>query len=285
MMHTRTHHDSPPRRGDFSHPVPPAARHAFTLIELLVVVSIIALLIAILLPSLKKARAVSKRVACLANNHQLGIAWTAYTIEWRGGLFDYTLQRPDKLIWIGVLHKYFADSTAVLLCPSTVDPPGTEGLGNSGTPGMRMGMARLAWSEQRAGYQPGAPFDRGSYSYNINLCPTVWKTYNIKGNVFQTVNQIRIPAQTPIVGDGTFRSGAPGIPGTLKLFPSDLDNPEATLSITTADWAFRWVSNRHDDATNITFVDGHAAPVPLVEVWSLKWHRNYDTTTPVSGAP
>ncbi|GJM26444.1 MAG: hypothetical protein DHS20C16_28590 [Phycisphaerae bacterium] len=60
------------------------AIHAFTLVELLVVISIIALLVAILLPSLKKARDQAKAVKCGANLHQVGVAFTMYQESFKG---------------------------------------------------------------------------------------------------------------------------------------------------------------------------------------------------------
>jgi len=59
-------------------------RHAFTLIELLVVVSIIALLIAILLPALSQAKRMALKVACGSDLRQVGIALTAYATDHRG---------------------------------------------------------------------------------------------------------------------------------------------------------------------------------------------------------
>ena len=56
----------------------------FTLIELLVVVSIIALLLAILIPSLQKAREQAKDVVCKANMHSIGQAFTMYAEKFSG---------------------------------------------------------------------------------------------------------------------------------------------------------------------------------------------------------
>ncbi len=55
--------------------------NAFTLIELLVVIAIIALLLAILTPSLNMAKEHAKRAVCLAHTHGLGIAWVLYAEE------------------------------------------------------------------------------------------------------------------------------------------------------------------------------------------------------------
>ncbi|MDX1683458.1 MAG: type II secretion system protein, partial [Phycisphaeraceae bacterium] len=53
----------------------------FTLVELLVVISIIALLIAMLLPSLGRARYTAKNVLCLANLKQQGVGVTTYATD------------------------------------------------------------------------------------------------------------------------------------------------------------------------------------------------------------
>lgn len=56
-------------------------KRAFTLIELLVVIAIIGLLLAIIMPALKKATAYARKITCQSNMHQLGVAMSIYEIE------------------------------------------------------------------------------------------------------------------------------------------------------------------------------------------------------------
>ncbi len=110
-----------------------AARSCFTLIELLVVISIIALLIALLLPALDRARTVSRIPVCAANERQLAtgtIAWgtdndgdlpdpssySNHTVLNRGmrGRIDFWTQLnpeyiPGKEVWYCPAGLFFAD--------------------------------------------------------------------------------------------------------------------------------------------------------------------------------
>lgn len=82
-----------------------AVRRGFTLIELLVVVAIIALLIAILLPALGRAREQSRAVACGANLRSFGQAAYTYATEWDGYVLRGDLDSKE-LFWPLAFARY-----------------------------------------------------------------------------------------------------------------------------------------------------------------------------------
>ena len=74
---------------------------AFTLIELLVVISIIALLMAILMPVLSRAREQGKRACCLSNLKQLMLAWGMYADDNNGRIVMGCTQKSAETAWGG----------------------------------------------------------------------------------------------------------------------------------------------------------------------------------------
>ncbi len=78
----------------------------FTLVELLVVIGIIAVLLAMLMPALQRARTQTKRVQCMANMHQWAIALQGYAAANKGS-FPYNLDGQD-MSWIGATVQQFA---------------------------------------------------------------------------------------------------------------------------------------------------------------------------------
>jgi len=97
-------------------------RHAFTLIELLVVISIVALLVAILLPVLGAAKEASNKVICASNLHQISVATTLYNADFKDAYPQYTGDvRPYLAPYMGITVFYPAPK--VFLCPTSLNKP------------------------------------------------------------------------------------------------------------------------------------------------------------------
>ena len=101
------------------------ARHrtGFTLVELLVVIAIIALLIAVLMPALARARVVSRRTVALSNLRQLGVGLNAYA-QVNGDAFPTLSQHEEKgFLGLSVLARLHQITEKAFLNPATEDQP------------------------------------------------------------------------------------------------------------------------------------------------------------------
>jgi prepilin-type N-terminal cleavage/methylation domain-containing protein len=126
-----------------SKPQPARARRgAFTLIELLVVIAIIAILAAMLLPALSRAKAKAQGIQCMNNGKQLQLAWNMYALEntervppvddnyltvgtpaewstnWCGGtMTDASNSTNELTLTLGLIYRYI-NSIKVYKCPA-----------------------------------------------------------------------------------------------------------------------------------------------------------------------
>jgi prepilin-type N-terminal cleavage/methylation domain-containing protein/prepilin-type processing-associated H-X9-DG protein len=123
-------------------------RPGFTLIELLAVIATIAILAALLLPILGRAKVKAQRAACFSNLHQLGVAWQMYYTDnggllvpsypgspevWvRGNMTNAAEAVDPSLIAQGRLYHY-AQNTSIYHCPSDTGVP----IGNKVVPSVR----------------------------------------------------------------------------------------------------------------------------------------------------
>ena len=282
--------------------------NGFTLIELLVVISIIALLIALLLPALAQAKKLGESAVCLSNLRQIGVSYQEYVSEYSTLACNMNANKSGNYYagdWTNLLAP-FLTTPAVLICPSTIiDPVTNTWLQPSPTANTPYAtyFVHNNWTHYTAGQAPSAFVNLGTalwgqptlynsycfngWVYNYNACPTDVQTAlsglapSWDNNGQSTASNFFGPAgqpteETPLAGDGVMSDGFPE-PGNIP--PISLGQPAGSgYPSVYNSFMDDFITNRHGVTTNFAFVDGHAESVKLADVWNLHWQPNWLVT-------
>ncbi|MFZ2146923.1 MAG: type II secretion system protein [Sedimentisphaerales bacterium] len=241
-------------------------RNGFTLIELLVVISIIVLLMAILLPTLQQVKKQAKAVKCQANLHKWGLAFSMYTGDYDGRFFPWTpFSFADYFprsycYWPCTMRTYCGDTNDVLLCPAATTPNDEV---------WAAGDKSSAWA-QTIPVSPNGATLYGSYGLNAWIGDAqdvsalyireMWKTPFVKG-----------AAHVPVLTGGRWA-------GTWPLGPAEPPPEHEGARSSGFFGSMDYVCiNRHNGGINGLLMDWSVRKLGLKELWTLKWHREWNT--------
>lgn len=263
-------------------------RTAFTLVELLVVISIIALLIAVLLPALGQAKLAAQIIKCAANERQQGIALMSYTADSKGYYINpWYAERVDtegtRFDGRARLYPFAAMISDYLKAPL----PGTgvwTNINGQRYTGLPNKDRNNAWTcpTRRTGWGWGLGWNNdfgGSYSMNTLIFQFTPEgnnsavTYNIYGDDkvrpadegIRHESRARMPSTTIIMHEGRATSSTVGNNGNIAT-----GYAPAYFSAYNVNIVFRSSANFpwHNEIANALFLDGHVkgwSSRPIVE--------------------
>ena len=272
---------------------------AFTLVELLVVIAVIALLMAILLPVLGKARRQARAVACRANLRQWATTLALYLEDNEGRLphdFDSTwwiltgrtfMERKNGRFVAP--REYHPIRTSGMLCPEAPRPIELELATGGGfyADGEYWHVERYLGSTFEAWKLTitGSPPLMGSYGLNGRLFlppgdpEEVSRPSAYRGGVFSHTDVFSMRGRNaiPFLLDCMTVSGAP----TADSRPPHQEHKTGAepLSRSYSPMAYFCI-NRHSGYVNCLFLDWSVRKVGLKELWTLKWHEDFNTRGP-----
>jgi len=238
----------------------------FTLIELLVVIAIIALLMSILMPSLNLARRQARMAGCKMNMHNWGLIWDMYC-EDNNGLFPDSLTGTygwPRGTWIIALRGKWDTKSDILRCPSAVKRPPNAPVYGSSRYSYIMGNTNDGAEAEECSYGANCwIYDFKPGVSSIQWRPTEWN--------WRTKN-VRRAYRVPVFGDAMWRGGGPaehGVHGQPPEFKDQWLGYDYEM--------MHFCIDRHNGFVNHLFMDWSARTVGLKELWTLKWHKEFNT--------